>query len=1286
MGGSVGPALVRLRAGRRTLGAGFLVAPDVVATCAHVVDAGLVADFPFLSSLDHAVEVLERDDELDIAILRLTDPPPGALPAPARISGEVRDHRFRTFGFPHDMPDGIWVTGRLLGAEGSGRIQMAVDPDHWRIEPGFSGAPVWDEELAGVVGMVVTASVRSGTTAHLVPTSALGAAWTTPARNPYRGLRPFREEDAELFHGREADTDRLFDLVRRQDVVAVAGPSGSGKSSLVRAGLIPKLKQHGRTVVYLGPNDEIPESPAPGAVLVLDQFEETVAADPAAAREKLAAVIRLAGKARTVLTLRSRSLDELITKETVDELNRAVWFLEPMSREQLAAAVEGPAEVVGGLAFESGLVQRILDDTEAEPGTLPLLSLVLDQLWQHRHGGWLTHDAYEQLGRLPGAISTAADGALASLDIAQRRAARQLLTRLTRPDGEGGHARRSADMNDLTPDLHAIAQELAARRLITIQDERVDLAHQALIDHWPTLRTWLDQDVDFLAWQAKLHDLRNSGGQLTGAPLAEALDWLNSRSADIGREQRDFINRSEANRRRSQRRWRAITAVSAVLALVALLLTGVVARYAAQTREQLRTSNTAELAEASGRVIGIDPRQSLQFALAAYAEKPDSPEAYGALFQQRVYWHGVERFIPSDLLPDAGIWSMLSSADGRTVVIYPGNWSKAPSVWKDLHGPDPQHRVLPVDPDVSPPAFVRLSPDGRFLAVSAKENRGLRVLDLANQDREVELIAQPEQIEFAGFSANSRFLSAEPADERQPVRVWDLTSGRELPSAVVSDVDPISEAHPSPDGRSLITREEHALGGDEQTSPVVVRDLATGARVRTLPAGTYDRLVGGGTLLISCQDTELRGTDPLTGRSTGTLPNSVECSDLDTDLSGQYLLPYASPDDGRKQIVHWPSWQRMYTEIGSSSNKLVLIPRDDRSATAITDLGGALAVRTAETSSAELGDYDSFTRAPGSDRWAATRRAESGDLELFLLDGSGAVLASTPVPNSAGSDDTPPRVDVSFDGSGQRVALAIGPVLRTYRADGLVFERELQAPGQDSPAPGDRTQLLPGPDGNLLVSTQGVLSAWDLGTGAQTSPPLVLEAPGPRGELPDTSMLTARPGHPEQLLVTTDGKVAVWDIRARRALAAFPVPEGTSTTPEAVVSADGAHAAFGQFNGPVSVLDLDSLREVSTINAEITSVVGFSDHYLFVQRDGLEVWDWRLQRAVTGAAEGRAAIDNAAFEGDEFFLDDRPGHRDPIPMDPERWFADLCRIGAREFTPEELRTLPPGASAEPPCG
>ncbi|MEV5538809.1 trypsin-like peptidase domain-containing protein [Saccharopolyspora shandongensis] len=1301
------PALVRLREGGRILGAGFLIAPEVVATCAHVIDGvrAPVADFPFLRSAGHAVEVLERDDGLDIAILRLPDPPPGALPVPARITGGVRDHRFRTFGFPADLPDGVWVTGRLVGAQGAGRIQMAQDPGHLHIEPGFSGAPVWDEDLSGVVGMVVTAG-RGETTAHLVPTTALGDAWTIPARNPYRGLRPFREDDAELFHGREPDIDRLLQLVERQEIVAIAGPSGSGKSSLVRAGLLPRLRRSGATIVDLGPEDEIPT--APGTVLVLDQFEETVVENPAVAREKLAEISRLVAAGsrksgepaplRAVLTLRSRSLDDLITKDTAEELNRAVWFLEPMSREQLAAAIERPAAAVGGLAFESGLVQRILDDAADEAGTLPLVSLVLEQLWQHRRGGWLTHQAYEELGRVPGALSKAADDVLRSRSPRKRDDARKLLTRLTRPDGEGGHARRSAQLDDLSPELREIAHDLATKRLVVIQEQRVNLTHQALIDHWPQLRDWLTEDADFLTWLVKLQDLQHSGGQLTGAPLARAADWTDRRRDDIPAAQRDFISRSEAANRRSQRRWRTITAISATLTVIAVVLAGTVATYAVRTSDQLHSTNAAQLAQMSDRAAETDPRQSLQLALAAYREKPESSEAYAALFKQRLYWHGVKQVIPPTLLPD--FRSMQSSADGRVQVIYPGDTSKPPSVWWDLRGPNPRHRVLPVDQEVSPPDFVQLSPDGRFLAVSAKQSMGLRVLDLANLDRWIELVPDQEQVRYTGFSANSRFLTTKHTDDRGMVRVWDLTTGHELPSRVTYEdaPDPVSQLFPSPDGKYLIVREMHRLSEEAYENSVVVRELATGARLRTysIPESlaSYDiKLARGGTLLVSCDDEGVRAVETLTGRTHGTLLDRP-CKGLWIDKTGSYVLSPDTGSGGAQHIIDLARWQREFNtgDLVSLTDSL-LSPLGDHARTSIGERDGAVVVRTVTTSSESLDGYESFTPAPDGSRWAAFRAAPDDgedsplpegpeDDEIAMLDASGAVLATTTLATSPEYVGPP---EFEFDATGSRIAVGLGPRLYVYRTADMVLERELplpMPPGHDLSELSEWTSisLLRGGGGELLVSAGGMLSSWDITTGAQTGPPIIIEAPEPQGELPDSATLTARPGHPEQVLLTSDEKVAVWDLRLRKSLRDFPFhPTNRNRATDApVLSPDGKLAAVREFQG-TRVLDLDALEVVSEINTHGASIYGISGDFLFT---GEGVWDWRQRRALSSKLD----LSNAALEEEGFLLDRRPGQRELISMNPEVWFDDLCRLSDRDFTDQELQLLPEGAGQDRPCG
>ncbi|MDA3647773.1 trypsin-like peptidase domain-containing protein [Saccharopolyspora indica] len=1265
--GPLDPALVRLRAGRSVLGAGFLIAPDVIATCAHVLDDELVADFPLLPSHGHAVEVLERDDELDVAILRLPDPPPGALPVPARISGEVRDHRFRTFGFPRDMPDGVWVTGRLLGAQGAGRIQMAVDPDHWHVEPGFSGAPVWDEELAGVVGMVVTVSARSGTTAHLVPTTALGAAWTTPARNPYRGLRSFREEDAELFHGRDADADRLFDLVRRRDIVAVAGPSGSGKSSLVRAGLVPKLKQHGSTVVYLEIGDEVPGSPAPGTVLVLDQFEETVVVDPAAAREKLAAVIRLAGTARTVLTLRSRSLDELITRDTVAELNRAVWFLEPMSRDQLAAAVAGPAAEVGGLAFESGLVQRILDD--AEEGTLPLLSLVLDQLWQHRHGGWLTHEAYEKLGRLPGALSTAADGALATLSPHQRAAARRLLTLLTRPDGEGGHARRSADLADFDPQLAQITDALAAERLITVQDERVDLAHQALIDHWPTLRNWLAEDAEFLDWRAKLDDLRNSGGRLTGGPLAKASDWLRDRPEDIPAAQREFI-------RRSQRRARAVIVAVTAFALVAVVLAGV-AWYSYSVRdEQLRANLSAQLAQQAGQLSFGSPAQALQLALAAWHEQPGNPDAYGALFEQRLAWNGVNRLLPP--VSAGPVRGVQSSADGQVVVVEPRDFQARLVVGRGLTGPDPVVREMP---ELS--AAHALSPDGRFLAVSG-ESGVLQLRDLSDLSAPPRVLGTAAPYGTPSFSANGRFLTLPDAEgdyEWKRMRTWDLGSGRELPSNVrfpIAGPDSYLSAFPSDDGTSLITAEHRPVDGRRAEYQPVVRNLATGAVTRTSDFSIDDdvELVGNGTHVVGCANGVLRIADALTGVITAEFPASPSCG-TKLDVSGQYVLldkaegtEIIHPASGRRFIPSDPAVQPW-----NASDPVLRIEPDGR-LTVLSVNGADLQLSSTEVQEdppARASRASSpNARTPDGRKWVTYASnsthhdgvPEAGDGAIVVQDQRGTELARIPAGRMP--------LGIAIDRSGERAAVLTDGVLRVHRTSDLsvVHEMWIPVPGNLSDS---ATQLVITGD-RLLVNLDGVVQSWDVRTGEQVAPQLKF----------DQASITARPGHPDELLVQTAQALQAWDPRTWTPLWTLPLP-GMSYDNDLHVSPDGATAVvLTNDTATASFVDLTTRTVRTELNGSFSFIHGISGNYLFTSNsEALEVWDIAGQRRVLAVDRFRG--EENAVVGDAFVASDTPGGWAPMPLGGAEMFRDLCRISDREFTELEKKSLPLGASTERPC-
>lgn len=269
---------VRVRGSGGTVGAGFLIAPDVVCTCAHVVadalgvrrdlaqapDGTVLIDFPLLRDTDGTIPVtsaevvswqpVAEDDSGDVALLRLQRPVVAARPVPLVDGSSVWGHAFRVYGFPEGAEHGVWVAGTLRASQGAGWLQVDAAPEGTRIQAGFSGAAVWDDTQGGVVGMTV--AVGHGTlagTAYLLPSAALVDEDVIRPRCPFRGLSAFGEDDSQYFHGRREDVERLEDAVDRHPVTIVAGPSGCGKSSLVRAGLLPRSRARGTVFSYLRP-------------------------------------------------------------------------------------------------------------------------------------------------------------------------------------------------------------------------------------------------------------------------------------------------------------------------------------------------------------------------------------------------------------------------------------------------------------------------------------------------------------------------------------------------------------------------------------------------------------------------------------------------------------------------------------------------------------------------------------------------------------------------------------------------------------------------------------------------------------------------------------------------------------------------------------------------------------------------------------------------------------------------------------------------------------------------
>jgi len=343
-------------------------------------------------------------------------------------------------------------------------------------------------------------------------------------RCPFRGLYPFRASDQGFFFGREALVAQLQQRLAEHPFLAVLGPSGSGKSSLVLAGLIPALqaKEPGLHLAYMTPGSDPPaalDSALAGvhnrrAVLVVDQGEElfTLCAEADTRQAFVERLLHLPRQMRVVLTMRADFWGECAPYPALKEAMQASQELvAPMLPDELRRAIEQQAAHVG-LRFEADLSQEILDDSHREPGAMPLLQHALLELWKRRHGRWLRAQEYRALGGVQQAIAHTADEVYAQLPAADQTRMRDIFMRLTRLDydtlasGGGRDTRQRVGLLELLPAgsdtgaTRALLGRLADARLVVTSvnsvtgREDVEVAHEALIRSWPRLRTWLAED------------------------------------------------------------------------------------------------------------------------------------------------------------------------------------------------------------------------------------------------------------------------------------------------------------------------------------------------------------------------------------------------------------------------------------------------------------------------------------------------------------------------------------------------------------------------------------------------------------------------------------------------------------------------------------------------------------------------------------------------------------------------------------------------------------------------
>lgn len=457
----------------------------------------------------------------------------------------------------------------------------------------------------------------------------------TPTRNPYKGLAAFTQLDARDFHGREAVVEQTVARLGDRSLIALVGPSGVGKSSVVRAGLLPAL----RAGALPGSTSWLIADMLPGAdpfdslaralgnvasrrldqvdevlrdkdrglldaverflpqgatlLLVVDQLEELFTLATSADRDlflgMLAEAIHEPGlRVRVVATVRADFFDQPLRHREFGDVLRAGTVPVPAPTEaEMRRMIVEPANGVG-VSFEPGLVERIVGEVRLQPGALPLLEFALTDLFERRESDVLSLEAYEASGGVAAALGRRAEAVFSELAADQRPRARQVFMRLVNPGDGGADTRRRVRLTELGGDsgVRQVLSLFGDQRLLTFDNDEVtrgstvEVAHEALLAEWPRLTGWIDAHREELLLRGRLSaaaaDWERSGRSdaylLSGGRLAQHEGWVAGSDLPLSDSERSLMLASrQAVDEQSQARRRVRQRITSAFAVVAAL-------------------------------------------------------------------------------------------------------------------------------------------------------------------------------------------------------------------------------------------------------------------------------------------------------------------------------------------------------------------------------------------------------------------------------------------------------------------------------------------------------------------------------------------------------------------------------------------------------------------------------------------------------------------------------------------------------------------------------------------
>ncbi|MGE5642303.1 MAG: helix-turn-helix domain-containing protein, partial [Byssovorax cruenta] len=1014
---------------------------------------------------------------------------------------------------------------------------------------------------------------------------------------PYKGLNYFDEADADLFVGREVLTakllERLLSLTSNHRstegrFLAIVGASGSGKSSLVRAGLVPALRWNKASTDWLvqiltptaHPLESLAlsltseaSSPAATAVLmddlareprslqifvkrklenrsrlllVVDQFEELFALCHSEAERTcfiqnlLSAATERDGRVILVITLRADFYAHCANYPQLREaLAKHQEYIGSMNQEELRRAIEEPAQR-GRWEFEPGLVDLLLHDVGREPGALPLLSHALLETWQRRRGRTMTLSGYASSGGVRGAIAETAETVFSDQFTHEQQAiARRIFLRLTELGDatSTGDTRRRARFNELilkpeeASTTHDVLKALADARLITTSEDSAEVAHEALIREWPTLRSWLEDNREGLRLHRHLTEaaqewlLMNREPDLLyrGARLAQAREWAASHTDELNALEYEFLNASverserefaerEAQRQRelefqkqrleeqkqtaSQLRRRALFLSAALVIAAVLAVTALI--FNQRANQQARLSASRELAAASVSNLSVDPERSILLALEAVSEE-DTAEAEDAL-HQAILTSRVRLALRGH---EAGLTNVAISPDGKHIAT--SSLDGTAKIWDAATGKE----LLTLHGHKDEVWGLAFSPNGTRLVTSSVDHTAI-VWDAVSGQALVTLSGHTESVTRATFSPNDDGTRVATASDDGTAKIWDVKMGKEI-LTFSGQTGRINDVAFSPDGSRIVTAQDGDIAK--------VWDATTGEELLTLI---------GHTDIVLAVDFSPDGTKIATGSFDGT----AKIWDAKT---GDSLLTLTGHHNSSVQSV------------------------------AFSHDGSRLATSSSDTTVKVWG-------------------VATGTELLTLAGHSGLIVAV-----AFGPDDTW-LATASDDRTAKVWDLTPSHEVFTWTADDAIGSVAIS------------------PDGTKLATAARIhIFVWDMANGQQ-----LYELKGHKDFI-DT--IRFNPDGTRLVTASQDGTARIWDLTAQREILSLPV--GQAGNVAAVFSPDGKRLATTGEENAITIWDAANGTKLLTLaahTAPAVQIVFTSDGTQLAtvsenNEDGIRVWD-----------------------------------------------------------------------------